>query len=334
MKKKLIFAGRVYKLQNMYRKAVILLFFIGVWGLRLYAQQEMQFTQYWANKISFNPGYMGTENKICVGTMYRNQWMGFKENNNKVNPESFTFSIHSLVNPLRGGLGAFLYTDKLGYEQNIGARLGYAYRVSIQGGYLGIGLMGGFLNKKIDFSKFNPLDQGDPLLSSQGIKSAMTFDLSFGLYYQMPQKFYAGISASQLLQSAAKLDVNVSPKLKRHYYITGGYEYALPSNPSFVFVPSVLVKTDFASAQYDFNTNVVYNEKFWGGLSYRVQDAIAINLGLQPMENLYLGYSYDLTTSQMGKNGRSSGSHELYLKYCFKIKVTKYQDSYRNVRFM
>lgn len=297
------------------------------------SQQEMQFTQYWANILSFNPGYMGSLEKICIGSMYRNQWVGFKENDNAVNPVTYTFSIHSNVNPIRGGLGLFLFNDKLGYENNIGVKLGYAYRHPLQGGYLGIGLMLGFLNKKIDFSKFNPLDNGDPLLSGQGVQSSMATDIAFGAYYRMPQKFYAGISASQILQSKASFSSNVAPQLKRHYYLVGGYEYALPSNPSFVLTPSLLVKTDFSSAQYDIHAGVIYNEKFWGGLTYRVQDAFAINLGGQFLEGLSVGYSYDLTTSQMGKDGRSSGSHEVFLQYCFKIKVVKIPESYRNVRF-
>ena len=108
----------------------------------------------------------------------------------------------------------------------------------------------------------------------------------------------------------------------------------------FEITPSTLIKTDGVSLQFDVNAMVDYlNNKFWAGLSYRKTDAVVIMLGLKPFgpgpyENLKIGYSYDITTSAMGGSGMSSGSHEIYVGYCFKIEMVKPVESYKNLRFL
>jgi type IX secretion system PorP/SprF family membrane protein len=328
------------------RKNILFLFlvFLGLGAAN--AQQDAQYTQYMFNQMAFNPGYIGSHDMICGNVLFRQQWLGFTETvngqENNVAPQTMLFTLHSNVNPIHGGLGLVVYKDKLGYEDNIGVKFGYAYRRQIWGGYLGAGIMGGFLNKKIDFSQLNPIDAGDPLL--QGAQeSDMVFDLSFGLYFNRPGEFSVGLASNQLMQSTSEMGVGLgSPQLKRHYYLSGTYNYTLPNNPQFELRPSVLVKSDFASLQFDIDALMFYNSQFWGGLGYRMTDAVSILLGAYPfansgnddLETLGIGYSYDVTTSAMGRNGRSSGSHEVFISYCNKIVVIKEPSSYRNVRFL
>jgi hypothetical protein len=54
-------------------------------------------------------------------------------------------------------------------------------------------------------------------------------------------------------------------------------------------------------------------------------------VGVNIIENLRLGYSYDITNSPI-KN-YSNGSHEVTLGYCYKIKK-KIPPIFRNVRFL
>jgi len=98
-------------------------------------------------------------------------------------------------------------------------------------------------------------------------------------------------------------------------------------------MPSVLVKTDAASTQFDINALLKYNNQFWGGVSYRQTDAIVAMVGAS-FKDINIGYAYDITTSAMGENKRSSGSHEIMLGYCFKIEIERIPQSYRNVRFL
>jgi len=316
-------------------------------SLPSFSQQEAQFSHNMFNILSYNPAYAGSNNQICLTTLGRQQWMGLSETNeqgNSVNvaPQTFLFSIDGNVDFLRGGFGAVVYKDKLGHEDNIGLKLGYSYKHAIGPGHLSGGIMLGFLNKVIDYSAFNAINENDPLLNGAK-ESDMIFDMSFGAFYRVPGSFYAGISSSQLLQSESTFPDNLgSPKLKRHYYITGGYNYTLPSMPELELQPSILIKSEFVTAQFDINCLLLWNSQIWGGASYRSTDAVVLFLGGKPflnstissMEALSFGIAYDITTSALGGAGRSFGSAEIMLNYCFEIKIEKPISSYKNVRFL
>jgi type IX secretion system PorP/SprF family membrane protein len=202
-------------------------------------------------------------------------------------------------------------------------------------GKLGLGFMLSLTDQRMDFSKLKPVDD-DPLITQLADESSMLFDLAFGAYYQVPNSFYVGLSATRLLETTSQaLSETESAQLKfqhkRHYYLTAGYQYAIPGNSAFVIDPSVLIKSDLAATQIDISAMVTYNDKFWGGMSYRFQDAVVVIVGME-YKNFYIGYSYDVTTSNIG--GSSSGSHEVMAGYCFKLEVEKLRESYKNTRFL
>jgi hypothetical protein len=154
-------------------------------------------------------------------------------------------------------------------------------------------------------------------------------DLGRGLFYKVPNAYYIGISSYNLAQSKWKFENDFNYSLKRTFYFTAGYEFTLPNNPSFQIDPSIFIKTDGSSTQYDINALVKYNNKFWGGVTYRVQDAVAVLLGMQ-YKSFRIGYAYDIPLSAIGMNG----SHEVLLGYCFKIEAEKARKRYKNTRFL
>lgn len=308
---------------------ILLMFAIGT---AVKAQQEVQFSHNMFNNMFINPAFAGSNDAICATMLARQQWYGIKDDNgDNVAPRTLLFSMDAPVNLLHGGLGASIYQDQLGYEKNIGVRLSYAYRMNVGDGKLSFGAQVGFLNKSIDFSKFKPIDEGDLLLTSKDNQSNFMTDFGFGVFYKVPEKMYLGLSTIQMTQSKKGIG-SAEVKLQRHYYLAAGYEYILPNYPEFEIDPSLLIKTDGASAQYDLNALLRYNNKFWGGVSYRVQDAVAVLLGMH-YKNFKIGYSYDITTSKLSKAG-SMGSHEIMAGYCFKIIIEKPRKSYRNTRFL
>jgi len=322
---------------------IIMAITLSLTGIGLFAQQEPQFTQNMFNNMTINPGFAGMGGGICATGIVRQQWASFKDaDGNKVGPETFLLSIHSPVKLLRGGIGAVIMQDKLGFEKNINVKVGYSYHTELGFGTLGIGAMIGFNNKYIDFSKLEPAEP-DPLLEKlSGEESEMLIDASLGLFYQVPNQFYIGISANQLLESKGKELASSTDstggthvlymKLDRTFYINGGYEFVFPRNPAFILEPSLLIKTNFSVVQYDISALLKYNEKFWGGLNYRVQDAVGVIVGVA-FKNFKIGYSYDITTSKLGLS-RTGGSHEIMVNYCFKIQTEKARKSYKNTRFL
>ncbi|MCD4774351.1 MAG: type IX secretion system membrane protein PorP/SprF [Bacteroidales bacterium] len=300
-----------------------------------YAQQSAQITHHMFSIMSYNPGYAGSNNAICADGIIRQQWVGFKDaENNNVAPETFLFTINSPIKILKGGVSANLIQDKIGFQKDIGLNIGYAYHLDISGGDLGIGAQIGFLNRTIDFSKYISVET-DPLLNSlSGEESDMMIDFSLGLFYQVPEQYYIGFSATNLLQSPGKTltEAGGNPlrmQLDRTFFLTAGYTFPLPNHPSFSLTPSFLVKSEGASIQYDISSILTYNNKFWGGVSYRGQGEISVLLGVY-YKDFRIGYSYDIDTSVLGSNG----SHEIMLGYCFKLKTERARKSYKNTRFL
>lgn len=298
-----------------------------------FSQQEAQFSHNMFNNMGINPGFAGLRNAICATGIARQQWVGFMdENENRLNPETYSLNVDAPLPFLRGGVALGFIQDKLGFETNVGAKISYSYHVDMNAGKLGIGAQVGFLDKRLDFSQFNPINDGDPALSGGSEETHMFMDFALGAFYLMDNQAWTGISVSQMRQASAKIGES-DHSLRRHLYLSAGYNLPWGPNPSFDLRPSILAKTDMASVQFDINALVVYNKKFWGGVSYRPQDAVVFLFGLQ-FDQISVGYSYDITTSQLGGSGRGYGSHEIMLQYCFQLDVERIQEIQRNIRFL
>jgi len=287
-----------------------------------YAQQDPQFSQYMFAKLAFNPAYAGANDAYCGTLLYRNQWTGFGGE-----PKTMLFTADAAFDEIHGGVGLTVISDQLGFDKNLNIRAAYAYRADVGAGKLAIGADFGLAQKSIDGSKFVFNDNLDPSIPTGNV-SGGTFDMGLGAYYN-DNKMYLGVSASHLTAGEIKY-ADIKTELARHYYLQAGYNLDLTS--SLTLKPSVLMKTDAASTQLDINANLMISNRYWGGLSYRLQDAIVIMAGLEIIPNLKFGYSYDLTTSNI--KSYSSGTHEVMLNYCFKPVKVVHRQFHRNVRFL
>lgn len=308
MKKILIFTGLIF------------------FGLIGFAQQEPQFNQNIHNKLTVNPGYAGMNDLICAKILYRNQWVGFPGQ-----PVTMLFNGDLPVRALHGGFGLTIMSDGLGQEDNIDFRISYSYHLEFPSGKLGLGLRAGFINKAMtsDWKTTDvPPEQDESI--PMGNPSAMGFNIGFGAYYRTDQ-LYVGLSSSQLAQpSLNNLADNKVYQLKRHYYLMAGYTF--PISADFDIIPSTFIKTETASTQIDINCLVEYKKRFWGGITFRPGDALSPIIGLEIIPDLNFGYSYEITLSKL--NNYSSGSHEIFLGYCFKITKEYAPSIHRNVRFL
>lgn len=305
-----------------------------IFAFKAKGQQEPHFTQYMFNIMSYNPGYAGARDAICATGFVRQQWAGFEDaDGNKVAPETISIAADAPLEILRGGVSLNILQDQLGFEQSTGLKLGYAYRFLLGYGEMGIGARIGFTDYSLDFSKLETIDS-DPLIEGQGSEGTMAIDFGFGAYYEVPNSFYLGFSSSRISQATLEIgkgDPASKFNFKRHYFINAGYRFLVPGTTEYEVLPSIFINTDAVKTQYNFSGLLRYKEKFWGGLSYRFQDAISVILGME-LKDFRLGYSYDLTTSKLATAG--SGSHEIMLQYCFKLEFEKIKNSYRNTRHL
>jgi type IX secretion system PorP/SprF family membrane protein len=101
-------------------------------------------------------------------------------------------------------------------------------------------------------------------------------------------------------------------KEKINYYLIAGY--ILDLNSAIKFKPALLTKmVKGAPLQVDVSGNFMFNNKFVLGVAYRWSAAVTAMAGFQISDAMYIGYGYDLETTQL--NNYNSGSHEIFLRY-------------------
>lgn len=294
------------------KKITILIFVVIALSQSSKAQQDPQFSQNMFNKLFVNPASAGASGAYCGSLLYRSQWAGYDPSGQ---PKTGVLSLDGPVKFLHGGLGLNILSDQLGFEKTIGVKLAYSFHLNVgESGKLGIGLDAGYMQKSVDGKKYKPNDPNDPFVPTQTVKGSVLPDLGAGIYYA-GRRLYAGISASHLTEG--EIDLTVTKyNLARHIYGTLGYRFDI--TPTIGLTPSVFVKNDGATTQVDGNLMAMFNDKFWLGASYRLEDAIVVMAGFNVLNGLRIGYSYDITSSQL-KN-YSDGSHEVTLGYCFNPK--------------
>ncbi len=296
-------------------------------------QQEPQFSHNMFNNMGINPGFAGLRNAICATGLYRQQWAGFVgENGDKLSPETYSLNVDAPISFIRGGLALGILQDNVGFHTAVGLNLAYSYHHNMGYGRLGIGGRIGLVDQRIDFSQFEPGQDGDPALVSQDEQTRIMLDFALGGFYKSDENAWLGLSVTQLRQARSEIGEAMYQNA-RHYYLAGGFEYIYPGNNDYVINPSALLKSDFNSYQIDFNAMVTYKNVVWGGVSYRVNDAVVFLLGVK-LDQISIGYSYDFTTSLLGRSGRSWGSHEILLQYCFNLEVERLNQPYKNIRFL
>jgi type IX secretion system PorP/SprF family membrane protein len=283
------------------------------------SQQDKLITHFIYDKMSINPGKtgLGLDNTICATSIYRNQW-------DKVNgaPNSAVLNIEAnLSRILPGGIGLSFYHDAIGFAKQNNLALNYSYPIEIGSiGTLGIGVGVGLINYGLQPDWVPPTSLQDPDLPEEF--AATNLDVNFGAYFN-GKDFYAGLSSTHLTESLLKQQsangFEQSYQTARHYYLMGGKKFANMFGGT--IDAQVLMRTDLVKFSADFNARYIYdfgNSKIgYGGLTVRTSDAVAMMFGYTPMENLTVGYSYDITVNKLASVSR--GSHEIFFKYCYKL---------------
>ncbi|MEL0026834.1 MAG: type IX secretion system membrane protein PorP/SprF, partial [Schleiferiaceae bacterium] len=85
----------------------------------LWAQQDVQFTQFANNKIFYNPGVIGSGDAICLSAAHRSQWVGFDNA-----PTTQNFNANVPLDVIGGGLSLNFTNDMIGFFQDVTAGIG------------------------------------------------------------------------------------------------------------------------------------------------------------------------------------------------------------------
>ncbi|WGH76589.1 type IX secretion system membrane protein PorP/SprF [Tenacibaculum tangerinum] len=269
-----------------------------------YAQQDPQYTHYMYNTLSINPAYAGQRNNLSIVALHRTQWVGIEGS-----PQTQSLGIHSPLRNQQLAIGFNAVMDALGpaNESFVDANFSYSILINEHNTELSFGMKAGWHIITTDWSKgqfqtlSNPLFQENVNLSS--------FVIGAGLYLSN-DNWYLGVSIPNFLTTKHYDDFQESLATERlHYFLIGGYVFNLSSTVK--FKPAFLVKATSGSPVIaDVSANALFNDKFTLGLAWRWNDSFAGLAGFQINKNLYIGYGYDLTTTNL--NNYNTGHTKCY----------------------
>ena len=279
-----------------------------------FAQQDAQYTQYMYNTININPAYAGSRGVMSVFGLHRTQWVGLDGA-----PTTNTFSFNTPISNSNLGVGFSLVNDRIGptSDNTISADISYTipmnevYKLSF-----GVKASGNIFN--LDTDKLDPSNPIDPNL--QNFNNEFSPNFGAGVYLHS-DKLYLGLSVPNFLQDSKYNDNEVAVFQERmNFYFIGGYVFDV--SQSIKFKPAVLTKMVAGSPlQVDASANFLFFDKFMLGGAYRWDAAVSALAGFQVTDGLFIGYSYDMETTQLRRY--NSGSHEVFLRFELFNKVSK-----------
>jgi type IX secretion system PorP/SprF family membrane protein len=294
------------------------------------AQQDPQFSLNSFNQLTVNPGYAGSSGLINLSVLNRFQWVGFPGA-----PVTTVFNTDASVHLIgsNDGIGFSVMNDAIGFEKNVSVGLNYSWRTQVGNGRLGSGVSVGLMNKNLNLDMTgidgsDLVNLSDPALP-QGKVGGIMADIGMGLYYQH-EHYDLAVSVRHLNQPTLAFDQSGRYSLRRHYYLSGSYTLQM-ANERFEALPSFFFKSDATTWQTDLNLTILYDKRFWGGIGYRIGDAVIVSGGTELWNGIKFGYSYDLSISALSRY--NSGSHEFFLAYSVLL-YKKRTHKYKSVRFL
>ena len=280
------------------------------------AQQLPQFTQYMYNTISINPAYAGSRETLSVVGLHRSQWVGLEGG-----PTTQTLSIHTPLRNEKIGLGLSIINDELGYE-NLSYIYGdFSYTIQTsEKAKLAFGLKAGFTSYSLD-PVYRQGQIDDPTI--RGIEDRWSPNIGAGVYWNT-NRWYLGLSAPRILTTNNNREEGYQALERISYYFTGGYVFDLGESTK--FKPAMLLKaTNGAPLSFDVTANFLFNEVFWIGGSYRINERASAIGGIadfQISKQFRIGYAYEYPLSDL--RPYTSGTHEVLIMFeVFKSKRVK-----------
>lgn len=290
------------------------LVFMGMVSMGVMAQQDAQYTQYMYNTLSVNPAYAGSRGQLSFAGLYRSQWVGLDGA-----PETFTLNLHSPIRNSRLGYGISIVNDNIGdgvvQETYLDAVVSYTIDVSMDA-KLSFGLKAGGNMLSLDFNGLRNFDQ--EVVNQNNIDNKFTPNFGLGIYYHT-DKFYAGISAPNVLESEYFDNDNTSDGVnflsaeRMNLYLITGYVFDLGADLQ--FKPALLTKAvGGAPLQVDLSASFLFANKFSFGAAYRWDAAVSGLVGFQVTDQIMLGLAYDRETTELGGTQFNDGSFEVFLR--------------------
>ena len=303
------------------------------------AQFDPQIGQYMFMQATYNPAAMGDGELMRV---YGSHRMDFTGIDGAPMTTYFSFSSPFTIGKTMHGAGVRFVNDQFGLFSNQSLYAGYAYKLRLGKGYLSVGAELGFMNlsfavDSVDLGDGNDdyhvgSDEAVPNTSGSSEKGAsgMGLDLGVGVYYSAAS-WWAGVSYGHVTNPTLQWSDKSSIRVRGTLYAAGGYNWRL-KNKDWVLMPSAMLQTDFRAWDVNLTMLAQLRERFRFGLGYRIAGSVNVILGVDIINGLQLGYTYEMPANNLLKE--SYGSHELYLAYGFNVLKPKRTNKYKSIRYL
>lgn len=295
-------------------KLVYIIMLLG--NIKVTAQQEALYSQYMYNTLALNPAYTGSRALVNVTGLFRAQWVGVDGA-----PLSQNLSIDAPIPNKNVGVGLVILNDRVGATNNTGVHASYGYHVKFERATLSFGLKLGIVQYTLRLTN-GTVNQGnisdDRVFAYNGSSYIPCFGA--GAYYKT-DKYYAGISVPTTYISTIGNRTQVMQNTQTPIVAMGGYTFIL--NKDIQLKPSLLYKfVTGAPMQLDINCSTWMYDVIGVGFGYRSGDAVIGMIEFKATPDLHIGYAYDYTVSKL--TNYNSSTHELMLRYQFKMPSNKY----------
>ena len=325
----------------MYRRLLTLLF-VGLLAGALQAQ-DPSFSQFYANKVYLNPGFVGSDPGLTLASNYRNQWSTV--------PGGFTtYAVSATIQEpwINSGFGfnAMMDVEGAGLLSSVNMGLTYAYIIPFSDKFnINVGVRGSYNEKFIDWSRLVFTDQLDEIYGIVSATNAapitdrarfVDFDAGAVARWEMKLGSNAmdnnlGFSVSHLLAPEESLQ-EIGTRLPRRYTVHYGamipIVYFSKSIDKRVVYLSPNIKADFQGDIEVFTyglylvTSPLYIGAFYQnrnpGFDLDNTNSLIFTVGFESQlgasnRTVQIGYSYD--TNITGLSTRTQGVHELSLRF-------------------
>ncbi len=266
-----------------------------------YGQLEAGYSMYRFNPQVISPAHTGSTATSDVTLMNRQQWLGFEGA-----PKTYMFSGNFKFGA-QSGLGVNAMQDQSGVIKISTFSADYAYhtKLSEEWTFSG-GIRAGLANLNVS-SDLNLVNQGDPSFID---RSLTKFNTGWGLKIANGDGFFVSVSQPRVLK------YDLGPDFIDPPFFYGMVGTKIKANQNVTIYPSALIRTaSGVPVSWDANVLVNLAGKFDIGANYRNQDSWGIRVGVQGTKNIYLGYVFEMPTSQLSLVDVQT--HEIALRYSF-----------------
>jgi type IX secretion system PorP/SprF family membrane protein len=287
--------------------------------------QDPTFTQFYSNPVYLNPALSGSSGCPRVALNYRNEWPQLSGNY-----VTYAAAYDSYFKNISGGVGIVAMHDQQGagtiQTSMIGASYSYYLKVNRKFRLM-FGTQAAYYQKYLDWSQLTFGDMIDPRRGfiyqtgdvPRGDGRRGFFDVSAG-FVGFSKNFYFGGAFHHLnrpdesmILGQSRLPIKITGHLGANIKLGQRGRY---SSTTFLS-PNIIYQNQNGFQQLNIGAYLKY-ESFTIGAWYRNKDAFILTVGLTT-DKYRIGYSYDLTVSQLG-NGVSGGSHEISMGFNLKCK--------------